>query len=148
MLLVWRVRDDLAWLVADASGASAWIMFGAKLSLLEAALMAPWVILSLLSRALLRETERARYRLAGLAITVGACLGVVALLTVGRMSVHLDAPIDSLLGEAVPALLLLTGCAVLYGGLVFLAQHGALERFNPRPSSPASRPGQASSTGR
>ncbi len=147
-LLVWHVRDDLAWLVAEAAGISAWVMFGAKLSLLEAALMTPWFILSLLSRALLRETQRARYRLAGLAITVAACLGVVVLLTVGRMTVHLDAPVDSLLGEAVPALLLLTGCAVLYGGLVFLAQHGALERFSPSPSPPASRQGPESSPGR
>jgi hypothetical protein len=147
-LLVWHVRDDLASLVADGAGIGAWVMFGAKLSLLEAAMMTPWVILSMLSRALLRETERARYRFAGLAITVSACLGVAALLTVGRMNVHLDAPVDSLLGEAVPALLLLTGCAVLYGGLVFLAQHGALERFSPRPSSPASPPARVPSTGR
>jgi len=88
------------------------------------------VVIGLLSRSLLRETNRSAFRIAGLAISLLAAAGGVAMLASGMVDVHLDAGMHNLMSEAVPTLVLLTVCAALYGGLVWLARHADLETFS------------------
>jgi NhaP-type Na+/H+ or K+/H+ antiporter len=106
---------------------------------MEAALLAPFVVLALLSRSLLRETTRHRYRWAGMAISLAASIGVVAMLLSGLVPVDLEEAMDTLLGHVVPALVFLSACALLYGGLIWLAQHGRLEAFMPPSDARANR---------
>lgn len=102
-------------------------VYGLKLMLIEASLLAPFLVLVLLSRALLRETSRHRYRWAGMVISLLASAGVVAMLATGLIRVDLEEAVDALIGSVVPALVLLSSCALLYGGLIWMAQHGSLE---------------------
>lgn len=139
VLLVLGASDDFAGLFEGTLPAFAIFVYGLKLLLMEAALLAPFVVLALLSRALLRETTRHRYRWAGLAISLGASAGVAAMLASGLVRVELEAAMDTLIGGVVPALVLLTTCALLYGGLIWLAQHGQLERIIATPSERARR---------
>lgn len=127
-LLAWNARE--AWLAVQDTPFQAigHGIYGAKLLLLEAALVAPFIVLSLLSDALVRETHRARYRVAGLTISVAAGVGVFAML-LRSMPEHRAGAIDHLMASVVPALLFLSVCAGLYGALVWLAQHGRLDHF-------------------
>lgn len=108
-------------------------IYALKLMMMEAALLAPFFVLVLLSRALLRETSRHRYRWAGMAISLLASAGVVAMLVTGLIPVDLEEAMDTLIGSVVPALVLLSTCALLYGGLIWMAQHGQLDRVIPAP---------------
>lgn len=105
-------------------------VYAAKLLLMESALLAPFVVLALMSKALLRETQRFRYRLPGLGLSASAISGVILLLVSGMMPLDLREALDTLLARVVPALLMLSACAILYGALIWLAQHGRLERFS------------------
>ena len=106
-------------------------VYALKLMMMEAALLAPFFVLVLLSRALLRETSRHRYRWAGMAISLLASAGVVSMLVTGLIPVDLEEAMDTLIGSVVPALVLLSTCALLYGGLIWVAQHGRLEKIMP-----------------
>ena len=139
-LLSMNASDELDRLRGGELSALLVGIYGLKLLLLEAALLAPFLVLALLGRSLLRETGRCRYRCAGLAISVSATLGVVGMLVSGLIAVDLEQAMDTLIGNVVPALVLLTVCAALYGGLIRLAQQGRLEAFTPGPAAPASRP--------
>jgi len=139
VLLALGASDAFAALGAGSATAFALFVYGFKLLLMEAALLAPFVVLALLSRALLRETTRLPYRWAGVAISLGASLGVAAMLLSGLVRVDLEAAMDTLIGSVVPALMLLTACAMLYGGLIWRAQNVRLERGIPLPSE-RSRP--------
>lgn len=112
-------------------------IYGLKLLLMEAAILAPFILLTLLSGALLRETAHGRYRWAGLGISVAASAGVVIMLIAGLVAVHLQDTVTTLVANAVPALVLLSACGLLYGGLIQLARHGRLEGVS-RSSVPAS----------
>lgn len=127
LLLAANARDDLGHLVDGTLPSVHSAIYGMKLLLMEAALLAPFIVLALLSRALLRETERSTYRWAGFAISLGASAGVIAMLMAGLVPVDLEEAVDTLLANVVPALVLLSACALLYGGLIWLAQHGRLE---------------------
>ena len=115
------------------------MIYALKLMLMEAALLAPFLVLVLLSRALLRETSRHRYRWAGMAISLLASAGVIVMLTTGLVRVDLAEAMDALIGNVVPALVLLSTCALLYGGLIWMAQHGRLERIMPTPTERSRR---------
>lgn len=142
VLLALNAGDDLSHLVRGDVPKVHAAIYGLKLVLMEAALLAPFIVLALLSRALLRETTRHRYRWAGLGISLAASAGVVAMLLSGLIPVDLEEAFDTLIGSVVPALMLLSGCALLYGGLIWLAQHARLETFvtssRPRTSRPTS----------
>lgn len=140
LLLLANAGDDLRHFVDGRTPGTDAAIYGLKLMLMEAALLAPFLVLALLSRSLLRETTRNRYRWAGMGISLAASLGVVAMLVSGLIPVDLEQAIDTLLGNVVPALLFLSGCALLYGGLIWLAQHGRLEAFMPSPDGPSNRP--------
>lgn len=131
VLLAVSASDHLALLLGGSLPGMAATIYGLKLVLMEAALLAPFVVLALLSRALLRETTRHRYRWAGVAISLAASLGAAAMLLSGLVKVDLEEAMNSLIGSVVPALVLLTGCALLYGGLIRLARHRRLERIRP-----------------
>lgn len=141
VLLALNAGDDLRQAVEGELGGAHTAIYGLKLLLMEAALLVPFVVLALMSRALLRETNRHRYRWAGVGISLAASLGVVGMLLAGLIPVDLTEAVDTLIGSVVPALVLLAGCALLYGGLIWLAQHGRLERFTGSSSEPASPPG-------
>lgn len=141
ILLVLNAGDDLRQLVESDVPTVHAAIYGLKLLLMEAALLAPFLVLALLSRALLRETTRHRYRWAGMAISLAASGGVVAMLVMGLIPVDLEEAMDTLLSNVVPALMLLSACALLYGGLIWLAQHARLETF----VSPGTRSSRSSS---
>lgn len=126
-LLAWNARDAWVHLQGTQFQAMSLGFYGAKLLMLESALIAPFIVLSLLGNALLRETQRATYRIAGLTISFAASAGVFAMLLLGLIPVHLTDAIDRLMAAVVPALLFLAVCAGLYGALVWLAQHGRLD---------------------
>lgn len=140
VLLIVNAGDDLRHFIGGGTPGSHAAIYGLKLLLMEAALLAPFVVLALLSRSLLRETNRQRYRWAGMAISLAASVGVVAMLVAGLIPVDLEEAVDTLIGNVVPALLFLSGCALLYGGLIWLAQHGRLEAFMPSSDGSASPP--------
>lgn len=141
VLLALNAGEDLHRLLEDDVPTVHAAIYGLKLLLMEAALLAPFLVLALLSRALLRETTRHRYRWAGLAISLSACVGVIGMLASGLIPVDLEDAVDTLIGSVVPALVLLSGCALLYGGLIWLAQHARLETLIPpdEPSNPRPR---------
>lgn len=139
VLLALNAGDDLRRLVQPDVPTVHAAIYGLKLLLIEAALLAPFLVLALLSRALLRETTRHRYRWAGMAISLAASVGVVAMLVSGLIPVDLEEAMDTLISSVVPALVLLSSCALLYGGLIWLAQHARLEAF-VSPAAPSSRP--------
>jgi len=130
LLLAWNAGAPLVEAASRAQSAVSTVMYGLKLIMLEAALLAPYVVMTLLSHSLLRETQRSGFRIAGFAISLLAAAGGVAMLATGMVDVHLDAGMHTLMSEAVPALVLLTVCAGLYGGLVWLARHAELEDFS------------------
>ncbi|GIX37054.1 MAG: hypothetical protein KatS3mg127_0293 [Silanimonas sp.] len=105
-------------------------LYVAKLALTETALLAPHLVLGLLGRALLRETRQRRYRWAGLLLSAVASLGVVAMLAAGLVAIDLEDALDRLVAGVVPALILLAGCALAYGALIWRAQHARLEPFS------------------
>lgn len=129
-LLAVNAWDDIRELLEGNLAGIHSVVYGLKLLLMEAALLAPFVVLAHLSRALLRETTRQRYRWAGLAISLAASAGVVGLLMGDVIHVDLEEALDALIASVVPALVLLSGCALLYGGLIWLAQHGKLESLS------------------
>lgn len=138
VLLVINAGDDLRHFVDGQTPAVHAAIYALKLLLMEAALLAPFVVLALLGRSLLRETTRHRYRWAGMGISLVASVGVVAMLVLGLIPVDLEEAVDTLISSVVPALVLLAVCALLYGGLIWIAQHGRLEAFmgaSPPPSS-------------
>lgn len=141
ILLAWNARD--AWLQFEGTELQAMSLglYGAKLVLLESALVAPFIVLSLLASALLRETQRASYRIAGLTISFAASAGVFAMLLLGLIPVHLADEIDRLTAAVVPALLFLAVCAGLYGALVWLAQHRRQDGFMDGEAPRSSRRG-------
>lgn len=139
-LLVINAGDDLRHFIDGHTPGPHAAIYGLKLILMEAALLAPFVVLALLSRSLLRETNRHGYRWAGMAISLAASVGVVGMLMAGLIPVDLEEAMDTLLGNVVPALLFLSACALLYGGLIWLAQHGRLEAFIPPKGARPSRP--------
>ncbi|GAB3729039.1 hypothetical protein GCM10028794_03110 [Silanimonas algicola] len=140
VLLVINAGDDLRHFIGGETPGSHAAIYGLKLLLMEAALLAPFVVLALLSRSLLRETTRNVYRWTGMAISMAASIGVVAMLLAGLIPVDLEEAMDTLLGNVVPALVFLSVCALLYGGLIWLAQHGRLEAFMPPTDGPANPP--------
>lgn len=139
VLLIVNAGEDLSHFIDDQTPAVHAAIYALKLMLMEAALLAPFVVLALLGRSLLRETTRSRYRWAGMAISLAASVGVVAMLVSGLIPVDLEEAMDTLLASVVPALMLLSGCALLYGGLIWIAQHGRLEHFMGSPDSPSNR---------
>lgn len=130
LLLAWNAGAPLFDAGSRAQSSLATGMYALKLVMLEAALLAPYVVIALLSRSLLRETNRRAFRIAGLAISLLAAAGGSAMLASSMVDVHLDAGMHNLMSEAVPALVLLTVCAVFYAGLVWLARHAELEDFS------------------
>ncbi len=140
VLLVANAGDDLRHFIDGHTPGPHAAIYGLKLLLMEAALLAPFVVLALLSRSLLRETTRNLYRWAGMAISLAASVGVVAMLVAGLIPVDLEEAMDTLLGNVVPALVFLSACALLYGGLIWLAQHGRLEAFMPPSDGRTNRP--------
>lgn len=138
VLLALNARDELHRLLEGELSALVLGIYTFKLLLIEAALLAPFLVLVLLGRSLLRETGRCRYRCGGLAISLSATLGVLAMLVSGLIPVDLEQAMDTLIGNVVPALLLLTVCAGFYVGLIRIAQRGRLEAFTPTPATPAS----------
>lgn len=139
VLLIINAGKDLRHFIDGHTPGTHAVIYGLKLMLMEAALLAPFVVLALLSRSLLRETTRHRYRWAGMGISLAASVGVVAMLVSGLIPVDLEEAIDTLLGNVVPALVFLSACALLYGGLIWLAQHGRLESFMAPPGGPSNR---------
>jgi hypothetical protein len=139
VLLLANAGDDLRHLIAGPTLGTHAAIYGLKLMLIQAALLAPFIVLALLSRSLLRETTRHRYRWAGMGISLAASVGVVAMLVSGLIPVELEEAMDTLLGNVVPALVFLSGCALLYGGLIWLAQHSQLESFMTPPDAPSNR---------
>lgn len=139
-LLVLNAGDELRHFIDGQTPAVHAAIYGLKLMLMEAALLAPFIVLALLGRSLLRETTRRGYRWAGMAISLAASVGVVAMLMSGLIPVDLEEAMDALLGSVVPALMLLSACALLYGGLIWVAQHGRLEGFMGSTQSPTSPP--------
>jgi len=139
VLLLMNAGDDLRHFIDGQTAATHVAIYGLKLMLMEAALLAPFLVLALLSRSLLRETTRQRYRWAGVAISLAASVGVVAMLLAGLIPVDLEEAMDTLLGHVVPALVFLSACALLYGGLIWLAQHGRLEAFMAPRDAPSNR---------
>ena len=139
VLLVANAGDDLRHFIDSGTPGPHAAIYGLKLMLMESALLAPFVVLALLSRSLLRETTRHAYRWAGMAISLAASVGVVAMLMAGLIPVDLEEAVDTLIGNVVPALLFLSGCALLYGALIWRAQHGRLEAFIPPQDGPANR---------
>lgn len=139
VLLALNAGEDLRALVEGEVPTVRAALYALKLLLVEAALLAPFVVLTLMSRALLRETTRHRFRWAGMAISLAASVGVVAMLVAGLIPVDLEEAMDTLIASVVPALVLLSSCALLYGGLIWLAQHARLEAFVSPPERPASR---------
>lgn len=137
LLLLANAGDDLRHFIDGRTPGAHAAIYGLKLMLMEAALLAPFLVLALLSRSLLRETTRHRYRWAGVGISLAASVGVVAMLVAGLIPVDLEEAIDTLLGNVVPALVFLSACALLYGGLIWLAQHGRLEAFMASPDEPS-----------
>jgi NhaP-type Na+/H+ or K+/H+ antiporter len=142
VLLIVNAGDDLRHFIDGRTPGPHAAIYGLKLMLMEAALLAPFLVLALLSRSLLRETTRHRYRWAGMAISLAASVGVVAMLMAGLIPVELEEAMDTLLVNVVPALVFLSACALLYGGLIWLAQHARLEVFIP------SKDGRSSPQGR
>jgi len=140
VLLVANAGDDLRHFIDGETPGPHAAIYGLKLVLMESALLAPFVVLALLSRSLLRETTRHAYRWAGMAISLAASVGVVAMLVAGLIPVDLEEAMDTLLGNVVPALLFLSACALLYGGLIWRAQHGRLEAFMPSADARTSPP--------
>lgn len=138
VLLGMEAKNELVHLGAAQTRGIFLVMYGLKLLMMELALLAPYLVLAMLGRALIRETTRWYYRAMGLAISLAASAGVVAMLLAGMVPVTLEEAIDAVIGDVVPALLLLSACALLYGGLVWLAQHGRLESFMPGAGEPAS----------
>lgn len=130
VLLIANAGDDLRHFIDGRTAGPHAAIYGLKLMLMEAALLAPFIVLALLSRSLLRETTSHRYRWAGMAISLAASVGVVAMLMSGLIPVDLEEAMDTVLGNVVPALVFLSGCALLYGGLIWLAQHDRLEAFS------------------
>lgn len=142
VLLIANAGEDLRHFIDGRTPGPHAAIYGLKLMLMEAALLAPFVVLALLSRSLLRETTRNLYRWAGMAISLAASVGVVGMLVAGLIPVDLEEAMDTLLGNVVPALVFLSGCALLYGGLIWLAQHGRLEAFSAPEGGRSSRPGR------
>lgn len=140
VLLLANAGEDLRHFIDGRTSGGHVAIYGLKLLLMEAALLAPFLVLALLSRSLLRETTRHRYRWAGVGISLAASVGVVAMLVSGLIPVDLEEAMDTLLGHVVPALVFLSACALLYGGLIWLAQHGRLEAFMDPPDGPSNRP--------
>jgi hypothetical protein len=138
VLLAMEAKNELAQLAAAQTRGAILVMYGLKLLIMELALLAPYLVLALLGGALMRETTRWSYRAVGLVISVTASAGVVGMLLAGMVPVALEEAMDAVIGDVVPALLLLSVCALLYGGLVWLAQHGRLESFMPGAGEPAS----------
>lgn len=141
LLLAASVRDDLARVLDGTLPAMYAAIYGLKLVLMEAALLAPFVVLALLSRALLRETARSIYRWAGFGISVAASVGVVVMLGAGLVPMDLEEAVDTLIANVVPALMLLSACALLYGGLIWLAQHQRPASISRRERANRPRPG-------
>lgn len=141
LLLGLQAHEDLHALTAAAAGLLPTLLLAGRLLLVAAALLAPWLILALLGAALRREPIRPFYRWAGMALSGIALLGAIGLLTAGRRASHWRVPLDAVISEALPALLLLTACALLYGGLVFLARRvpAGLRPASSRPASPRPR---------
>jgi putative copper export protein len=140
LLLVANAGEDLRHFIDGQTPAVHAAIYGLKLLLMEAALLAPFLVLALLGRSLLRETTRHRYRWAGMGISLAASVGVVVMLVSGLIPVDLEEAIDTLIGSVVPALMLLSVCALLYGGLIWMAQHGRLEAFMGSSEPPSNRP--------
>ena len=131
VLLALEAKNELAQLAAAETRGVILVMYGLKLLMMELALLAPYLVLGLLGGALMRETGRWSYRAMGLVISIAASGGVIGMLLAGMVPVALGDAMDVVIGDVVPALLFLSGCALLYGGLVWLAQHGRLDAFMP-----------------
>jgi len=114
-------------------------MYGLKLLLMEAALLAPFLVLALLGRALQREAPKRHFRWAGVAISLLASAGVAVILLGGFLPANLEAAKYTLVAGVVPALVLLSACALLYGGLIRLAQHAKAEPIRPSIGPPRHR---------
>lgn len=140
LLLAVNARADLGHLLGEPLPRLQIGIYSMKLLMMEAALLAPFVVLALLGRALRRETGRSPYRWAGLGISLGASAGVLAMLLAGLVPIDLEEALDTLVASVVPALVLLTACAGLYGGLIRLARHAKLETITPGQAKPASPP--------
>lgn len=137
VLLALDAGDQVRLIVESGVSLGHMAIYGLKLLMMEAAILAPFVMLTLLSGALLRETARGRYRWAGLGISMTASAGVVLMLIAGLVAVQLEGTVTTIVANVVPALVLLSACGLLYGGLIRLARHGRLERVSPS-SAPAS----------
>jgi len=122
LLLAASARKELGYLVDGSLSTLHAGIYAMKLLLMEAALLAPFVVLAMLGRALLRETTRSGYRFAGLGISAAALAGVLAMLLLSLMPTDYEKTVNTLAGDVVPALVLLAVCALLYGGLIGLAQ--------------------------
>lgn len=140
LVLAVNVRADLGHLPDDPLHRLHIGIYGMKLLMMGAALLAPFVVLALLGRALRRETGRNPYRWAGLGISLGASVGVLAMLLAGLVPIDLEEALDTLLASVVPALVLLTACACLYGGLIRLARQAKLEAVTAGETTPANPP--------
>ncbi len=103
------------------------LIAGLKLLLVEAAVLAPFVVLAMLSHALMRESPRRRYRIAGLSVSLITSLAVCAWLLTNSLS-GIDSTLMALTGLAAPALLILAMSAAIYGILIWSARHAVLER--------------------
>lgn len=89
VLLLANAGEDLRHFIDGRTSGGHVAIYGLKLLLMEAALLAPFLVLALLSRSLLRETTRHRYRWAGVGISLAASVGVVAMLVSGLIPVDL-----------------------------------------------------------
>lgn len=138
VLLALQAGDDLGHATLAARSGALAAVYAFKLLLMEAALLAPFTVLALLGRALFRETGQSPYRWVGLGISLAASLGVVVALWAGHAPLDLGRAVDTLVAHVVPPMLLLSACALLYGGLIWLAQHRRLTPFSPDEAPPTS----------
>lgn len=122
LLLASNAREGLGLPVGGSLPALPVVMYVLKLLLMKAALLTPFVVLVLLGRVLLREAPRTGFRWLGLGVSATASAGVLVMLLASLISMDLAIAFDTPVGEVVPAIVLLSVCVLLYGGLIRLAQ--------------------------